>query len=134
MSGHADFARWCESEGIDTVVAGAGDTHGIWRGKPKIGMEYEFYVFRGDLEALRASGWRLEPIHTLINTRWITFNHDTPNSSAPRRVRYPDAWWTETTRHRTGAGVPISASLPSHSLAAGSVSMLVNASWLSHWA
>ncbi len=33
MSGHADFARWCESEGIDTVVAGAGDVHGIWRGK-----------------------------------------------------------------------------------------------------
>ena len=28
-----DFARWCESEGIHTVVAGAGDTHGIWRGK-----------------------------------------------------------------------------------------------------
>ena len=28
-----DFARWCETEGIDTVIAGAGDTHGIWRGK-----------------------------------------------------------------------------------------------------
>jgi glutamine synthetase len=28
-----DFGRWCESEGIHTVVAGAGDTHGIWRGK-----------------------------------------------------------------------------------------------------
>ena len=32
-SSRDDFARWCESEGIDTVVAGAGDTHGIWRGK-----------------------------------------------------------------------------------------------------
>jgi hypothetical protein len=28
-----DFARWCESAGIHTVVAGASDTHGIWRGK-----------------------------------------------------------------------------------------------------
>ena len=28
-----DFARWCEAEGIHTVVAGAADTHGIWRGK-----------------------------------------------------------------------------------------------------
>jgi glutamine synthetase len=177
VSGHADFARWCESEGIDTVVAGAGDVHGIWRGKrlpladfmgrisrgiafsdvvlvlthsedtdegqelveppggaayplyfprkeqgfpdifmvpdlgtarrlpwhpgtagvlgefrlpggeevpldprtvlrrligrtrshgfePKIGMEYEFYIFQGDLAALRESGWRLEPIWT----------------------------------------------------------------------
>jgi glutamine synthetase len=177
MSGHADFARWCESEGIETVIAGAGDVHGIWRGKrfpvtdflaraprgipfsdvvlvithsedtdegqelveppggetyplyfprkergfpdifvvpdlgtarrlpwhprtagvlgdfhlpsgedvpldprivlrrliararshgfePKIGMEYEFYIFRGDLAALRESGWRLEPIRT----------------------------------------------------------------------
>ena len=27
------FARWCEAEGIHTVVAGAADTHGIWRGK-----------------------------------------------------------------------------------------------------
>jgi glutamine synthetase len=27
------FARWCEAEGIHTVVAGAGDVHGIWRGK-----------------------------------------------------------------------------------------------------
>ena len=45
-----------------------------------------------------------------------------------------DAWWTETTRQSTGAGVPISASLRSHSPAAGSVSMLVNDSWLSHWA
>jgi glutamine synthetase len=172
-----DFARWCEAEGIHTVVAGAADTHGIWRGKrlgvadflakldhgipfsdvlwvlthsedtdegqelveppggaayplyfprkeqgfpdifvqpdlgaarrlpwhpgtvgvlgdchlpeggpvpldprlalkrlierarshgfePKIGIEYEFYVFRGDLEELRDSGWRLEPIRT----------------------------------------------------------------------
>lgn len=171
----ADFARWCEAEGIHTVVAGAGDVHGIWRGKrfpladflakidhgvpfsdvvlvithsedtdegqelveppggeayplyfprkeqgfpdifvrpdlgtarrlpwhpgtvgvlgdfhlpggegvpldprivlrrlierarshgfePKIGMEYEFYVFRGDLAALKESGWRLQPI------------------------------------------------------------------------
>ena len=32
-SSRDDFARWCESEGIDTVVAGAADTHGIWRGK-----------------------------------------------------------------------------------------------------
>lgn len=172
-----DFARWCEAEGIHTVVAGASDTHGIWRGKrlgvadflakigtgipfsdvvlvlthsedtdegqefveppggeaypryfprkeqgfpdilvrpdlatarrlpwhpgtvgvlgdfrlpggaevpidprtvlrqlverarshgfdPKIGIEYEFYLFRGDLAALRASGWRLEPIRS----------------------------------------------------------------------
>jgi glutamine synthetase len=29
----AGFARWCEAEGIHTVVAGAGDMHGIWRGK-----------------------------------------------------------------------------------------------------
>ena len=29
----ADFASWCEAEGIHTVVAGAGDVHGIWRGK-----------------------------------------------------------------------------------------------------
>jgi glutamine synthetase len=170
-----DFARWCESERIHTVVAGASDTHGIWRGKrlpvaeflarlgpgipfsdvilvlthsedtdegqelveppgggayplyfprkeqgfpdifvrpdlgtarrlpwhpgtvgvlgdfrlpggagvpldprtvlrriierarshglePKIGIEYEFYLFRGDLAALKESGWRLEPI------------------------------------------------------------------------
>jgi len=174
-AGRADFARWCKAEGIDTVVAGAGDVHGIWRGKrlpvaeflakidhgvafsdvvlvlthsedtdegqelveppggaayplyfprkeqgfpdifarpdlgtarrlpwhpgtvgvlgdfclpdgagvpidprialrrliararshgfePKIGMEYEFYVFRGDLAALKESGWRLEPV------------------------------------------------------------------------
>ena len=47
---------------------------------------------------------------------------------------HPDAWWTETTRQSTGAGVPISASLRSHSPAAGSMSMLVNSSWLSHWA
>jgi len=173
----AEFARWCEAEGIHTVVAGAGDTHGIWRGKrlplaeflarvghgipfsdvvlvlthsedtdegqemveppggaayplyfprkeqgfpdilvrpdlgtarrlpwhpgtvgvlgdfhlpdgdgvpldprialrrliararehglaPKIGMEYEFYLFRGDLAALKQAGWRLEPIRT----------------------------------------------------------------------
>jgi glutamine synthetase len=172
-----DFTRWCEAEGIHTVVAGASDTHGIWRGKrlgvadflakidtgipfsdvvlvlthsedtdegqelveppggeaypryfprkeqgfpdifvrpdlatarrrpwhrgtvavlgdfrrpggaevpidprtvlrqlierarshgldPKIGIEYEFYLFRGDLAALRASGWRLEPIRS----------------------------------------------------------------------
>jgi len=171
----ADFGPWCEAEGIHTVVAGAGDTHGIWRGKrlppaeflarlgrgipfsdvvlvlthsedtdegqelveppggaayplyfprkeqgfpdifvrpdlgtarrlpwhpgtvgvlgdfhlpdgtdvpldprivlrrliararshgfePKIGMEYEFYLFRGDLAALRDSGWRPEPV------------------------------------------------------------------------
>jgi len=170
-----EFARWCESEGIHTVVAGASDTHGIWRGKrlplaeflakidrgipfsdvvlvlthsedtdegqelveppggeayplyfprkeqgfpdifvrpdlgtvrrlpwhpgtvgvlgdfhlpggdvvpldprtvlrrlierarshgfePKAGIEYEFYIFRGDLAALKESGWRLEPI------------------------------------------------------------------------
>jgi glutamine synthetase len=170
-----DFARWCEAEGIHTVVAGAADTHGIWRGKrlgvtdflakidhgipfsdvvlvlthsedtdegqelveppggaayplyfprkeqgfpdifvrpdlgtarrlpwhpgtvgvlgdfhlaggepvpldprsllrrlierarshgfePKIGIEYEFYIFRGGLAALKESGWRLEPI------------------------------------------------------------------------
>jgi glutamine synthetase len=174
-AGRADLARWCEAEGIDTVVVGAGDVHGIWRGKrlplaeflaridhgvalsdvvlvlthsedtdegqelveppggaayplyfprkeqgfpdifvrpdlgtvrrlpwhpgtagvlgdfhlpggagvpidprialrrliararshglePKIGVEYEFYVFRGDLAALKESGWRLEPI------------------------------------------------------------------------
>ncbi len=60
---------------------------------------------------------------------------------SPKRLfvaRYPDghsdARWTETTRQSTGAGVPISASLRSHSLAAGSASMLVNDSWLSHWA
>jgi hypothetical protein len=29
----ADFGPWCEAEGIHTVVAGAGDVHGIWRGK-----------------------------------------------------------------------------------------------------
>ena len=34
-------------------------SHGF---EPKIGMEYEFYVFRGDLAALKESGWRLEPI------------------------------------------------------------------------
>ena len=169
------FARWCEAEGVRTVIAGAGDTHGIWRGKrlpvdgflarlghgvafsdvilvithsedtdegqelveppggeaypgyfprkeqgfpdifvvpdlstarrlpwhqgtvgvlgefrlpggqevpldprivlrrlterarshgfePKIGMEYEFYLFRGDLAALARSGWRPEPV------------------------------------------------------------------------
>lgn len=169
------FARWCEAEGIHTVVAGAADTHGIWRGKrlpladflariergvpfsdvvlvithsedtdegqelveppggetyplyfprkeqgfpdifalpdlaaarrlpwhqgtvgvlgdfhlpdgqpvpldprivlrrlierarchglePKVGMEYEFYVFRGDLAALKESGWRPDPL------------------------------------------------------------------------
>jgi glutamine synthetase len=173
----AGFARWCETEGVHTVVCGAADTHGIWRGKrfpvadflakaghgiafsdvvlvithsedtdegqelveppggaayplyfprkeqgfpdifvrpdlgtarrlpwhpgtvgvlgdfhlpdgegvpldprivlrrligrarshglePKIGMEYEFYLFRGDLAALKASGWQLEPIRT----------------------------------------------------------------------
>jgi glutamine synthetase len=27
------FARWCETAGIHTVIAGAADTHGIWRGK-----------------------------------------------------------------------------------------------------
>jgi glutamine synthetase len=27
------FVRWCEAEGIRTVVAGAADLHGIWRGK-----------------------------------------------------------------------------------------------------
>ncbi len=27
------FARWCEAGGIHTVVAGASDVHGIWRGK-----------------------------------------------------------------------------------------------------
>jgi glutamine synthetase len=171
----AGFARWCEAEGIHTVVAGAGDMHGIWRGKrlpvadflakagrgvpfsdvvlvithsedtdegqelveppggaayplyfprkeqgfpdifavpdlstarrlpwhpgtvgvlgefhlpsgaevpldpravlrrlvsrarshglePKIGMEYELYLFRGDLAALAAAGWQLEPL------------------------------------------------------------------------
>jgi glutamine synthetase len=170
-----EFGRWCEAEGIHTVVAGAGDTHGIWRGKrlpvadfldrlgrgipfsdvilvlthsedtdegqefveppggaayplyfprkehgfpdifavpdlstarllpwhpgtvcvlgefrlpggaevpldprimlrrligrarahgldPKIGMEYELYLFRGDLAALTAAGWQLEPL------------------------------------------------------------------------
>jgi glutamine synthetase len=170
-----EFARWCEAEGIHTVVAGASDTHGIWRGKrlpladflakvdhgipfsdvvlvithsedtdegqelveppggeayplyfprkeqgfpdifvrpdlgtarrlpwhpgtvgvlgdfrlpggaevpldprivlrrlvgraraqglePKIGIEYEFYIFRGDLAALRQAGWRPEPV------------------------------------------------------------------------
>jgi glutamine synthetase len=174
-AGRDSFAQWCENAGIHTVVAGAGDVHGIWRGKrlpladfvakaghgipfsdvvlvithsedtdegqelveppggaaypgyfprkeqgfpdilmvpdlstarllpwhpgtvgvlgdfhlpggadvpidprivlrrlidrarshgfePKIGMEYEFYVFRGDLAALKESGWRLEPI------------------------------------------------------------------------
>jgi glutamine synthetase len=176
-SGRADFTRWCDAEGIHTVIAGAADTHGIWRGKrlplaeflakidhgvpfsdvvlvlthsedtdegqemveppggeayplyfprkergfpdifvrpdlgtarrlpwhpgtvavlgdfhlpdgeavpldprivlrrlierarshglePKIGVEYEFYLFRGDLAALREAGWRLEPIRT----------------------------------------------------------------------
>jgi glutamine synthetase len=171
----AGFARWCEAEGIHTVVAGAADMHGIWRGKrlpvadflaklgrgvpfsdvvlvithsedtdegqelveppggdayplyfprkeqgfpdifampdlstarrlswhpgtigvlgefhlpdgaevpldpravlrrlisrahshglePKIGMEYELYLFRGDLAALAAAGWQLEPL------------------------------------------------------------------------
>ena len=29
----ADFASWCEAEGIHTVVADVGDVHGIWRGK-----------------------------------------------------------------------------------------------------
>ncbi|HCU95984.1 MAG TPA: glutamine synthetase [Actinobacteria bacterium] len=169
------FARWCEAEGIRTVIAGAADVHGIWRGKrlpladfltriergvpfsdvvlvithsedtdegqelveppggeayplyfprkeqgfpdifalpdlatarrlpwhqgtvgvlgdfhlpdgqpvpldprvmlrrlierarshglePKVGIEYEFYIFRGDLAALKESGWRLDPI------------------------------------------------------------------------
>jgi glutamine synthetase len=173
----ADFARWCETEGVHTVVCGGGDTHGIWRGKrfpvadflgktghgipfsdvllvithsedtdkgqelveppggaayplyfprkeqgfpdifvrpdldsarrlpwhpgtvgvlgdfylpggqavpldsrivlrrlverarshgfePKIGVEYEFYLFRGDLAELKQAGWRLEPIRT----------------------------------------------------------------------
>jgi glutamine synthetase len=171
----AGFARWCETEGVHTVVSGAGDIHGIWRGKrfpvadflarldhgipfsdvvlvithsedtdegqelveppggeayplyfprkeqgfpdifvqpdlgtarrlpwhpgtvgvlgdfhlpggagvpldsrivlrrlierarshglePKIGMEYEFYIFRGDLAALKESGWKPDPI------------------------------------------------------------------------
>jgi glutamine synthetase len=171
------FARWCEAEGIHTVVAGASDMHGIWRGKrlpvadflarlergipfsdvvlvithsedtdegqelveppgggayagyfprkeqgfpdifavpdlatarllpwhagtvgvlgnfrlpggddvpldartvlrrlverarslgfePKIGIEYEFYLFRGDLAAVAQAGWRLEPIRS----------------------------------------------------------------------
>jgi glutamine synthetase len=170
-----ELARWCEAEGIHTVVAGASDTHGIWRGKrlpladflakidhgipfsdvvlvlthsedtdegqelveppggeayplyfprkeqgfpdivvrpdlgtvrrlpwhpgtvgvlgefhlpggeevpldprivlrrlvgraraqglePKIGVEYEFYIFRGDLAALKQAGWRPEPV------------------------------------------------------------------------
>jgi glutamine synthetase len=174
-AGRDEFARWCEAEGVHTVVTGAGDVHGIWRGKrlpvadflakagrgipfsdvvlvithsedtdegqelveppggaaypgyfprkehgfpdifmlpdlgtarrlpwhpgtvgvlgdfrlpggadvpidprivlrrlidrarshgfePKIGMEYEFYIFRGDLSALRDSGWHPEPI------------------------------------------------------------------------
>ncbi len=27
------FARWCEAEAVHTIVTGASDTHGIWRGK-----------------------------------------------------------------------------------------------------
>ena len=177
MSNRDDFARWCETEGIHTVITGAADTHGIWRGKrlpvaaflevlergvpfsdvvlvithsedtdegqelveppggdayplyfprkeqgfpdifavpdlstarllpwhdgtagvlgefrlpdgqgvpvdprialrrlidrarshglePKAGIEYEFYLFRGDLAALAQSGWRLQPLRT----------------------------------------------------------------------
>ena len=33
MTSPDDFARWCETEGIHTVITGAADTHGIWRGK-----------------------------------------------------------------------------------------------------
>ena len=32
-AGRAGFARWCEQQGVHTVVCGASDTHGIWRGK-----------------------------------------------------------------------------------------------------
>jgi glutamine synthetase len=34
-------------------------SHGL---EPRAGIEYEFYIFRGDLAALKESGWRLEPI------------------------------------------------------------------------
>jgi glutamine synthetase/cation diffusion facilitator CzcD-associated flavoprotein CzcO len=32
--------------------------------EPKAGIEYEFYLFRGDLETLAQSGWRLQPLRT----------------------------------------------------------------------
>ena len=32
--------------------------------EPKIGIEYEFYLFRGDLAAVAQAGWRLEPVRS----------------------------------------------------------------------
>jgi glutamine synthetase len=40
-------------------LIGRARSHGF---EPKIGVEYEFYIFRGDLAALKQSGWRPEPI------------------------------------------------------------------------
>ncbi len=33
MADADEFARWCREGGVDTVVCGGADTHGIWRGK-----------------------------------------------------------------------------------------------------
>jgi glutamine synthetase len=32
--------------------------------EPKIGIVYEFYLFRGDLAAVAQAGWRLEPVRS----------------------------------------------------------------------
>jgi Glutamine synthetase, catalytic domain len=42
-----DFGPWCEAEGIHTVVAGAGDVHGIWRGKRLPPAEFLARLDRG---------------------------------------------------------------------------------------
>ncbi len=212
------FARWCESEGVHTVVAGGCDLHGIWRGKrlplqdflsrreegipisdvflvlthsedtdegqefveppggagyplyfprkeqgfpdvfavpelttarhlpwhdgtvgvvgsfrlasgqevpvdtrgllrrlverahshsldPKIALEFEFYLFPGDLNSLKESGWRPQPLHARPYTYSVYGGSlDEPVISLIRRQLAGAGVWVEACHPETGPG------------------------------
>jgi glutamine synthetase len=72
-------------------------SHGL---EPRAGIEYEFYLFRGDLAALAQSGWRLQPLRTRPYTYGVyggSLDEDVIG---------------EIRRQLTAAGIPVEACNP----------------------
>ncbi|HLN07086.1 MAG TPA: glutamine synthetase family protein [Acidimicrobiales bacterium] len=68
--------------------------------EPKVGLEYEFFIFRGGFDSLAESGWRLEPLYAR------------PYTYSVYRGGLDEELIGEVRRHMTNADVSIEASNP----------------------
>jgi glutamine synthetase len=73
--------------------------------EPKVALEFEFYLFRGDLGALKASGWRPEPLHARPYTYSVYGGSlDEDLIGGIRRQLAAAGVWIEACNPETGPG------------------------------